>query len=184
MDIKDIKIDIYSEALDHAATENTRLAEAKASKILLRRVFGEKAILAHDPDGRPSVEGVDFTGMISISHSHTTYRLAVTHNPDISIGIDVETWREQLKRVAPKFLTVEEQNYYVSPQSLLLAWTTKEAVYKAARIPGLALKEITLPVPVPESASFTATARGKEYAITSHFLSSCEAVTTAYTTLD
>lgn len=184
MAIKEIKIDIYSEALDRTATENARSAEAKASKILLRRVFGEKATLVHDSDGRPSVAGVDFMGMISISHSLTTYRLAVTHDPGISIGIDVETWREQLKRVAPKFLTADEQKFYVSPQSLLLAWTTKEAVYKAVRIPGLALKEIQLPLPVPESASFTATARGKEYAITSHSLSSCEAVTTACATLD
>lgn len=179
----EVKIDIYTEALDRDSRHNARMAEKRATRQLISRVFGKTASIEHDSEGRPSVAGVDFTGMISITHSCASCLLAVTHRSDISIGIDAETWREQLTRVASKFLTDEERTHYLTPALLLLAWTTKEAVYKAARIPGLALKEIQLPVPVAESASFTATARGKKYTVMSHSLSPTEAITTAYTHL-
>lgn len=179
----EVKIDIHYEALDCNGRRNARTDEKRAVKQLINKVFGEAASLEHDSEGRPSVAGVDFPGMISITHSRASCLLAVTYRPDISIGIDAETWRDQLKRVASKFLTNEECAIYDTPALLLLAWTTKEAVYKAARTPGLALKEINLPVPVAESASFTATARGKKYTVMSHSLSSDEAITTAYTHL-
>lgn len=53
-----------------------------------------------------------------------------------------------------------------SPRRLLLAWTIKEAVYKAARTPGLPLHGIVLPH--PDSSPLTAaTPDGRSWLIAS-----------------
>lgn len=77
------------------------------------------------------------------------------------IGVDSETARPQLLRVAGKFINHTESAYI--PQlisTLLQAWTAKEAVYKAALTPGLGLTEITL---TPDMR--TATARDMIFTI-------------------
>lgn len=64
------------------------------------------------------------------------------------IGIDIERPRMQLRRVATRFLTDDEYPKLClldedrQLDHLLKKWTAKEAVYKAARTPGLGLKEI------------------------------------------
>ena len=153
--------------------------ERKASISLIAKVFGKDARLDHDEEGRPLVKGCDFDGMISISHCADLCLLAVIRERGVSIGIDTEIWREQLRRVSPRFMTLDEGAAYDSPALLLLAWTTKEAVYKAARVPGLALQDIHLPLPAPEGREFTVNARQQEFAVTSVALSPLRAVTLA-----
>ena len=176
----EVKIEIYTEPIRLTEGLTRRQAELNASEEMIKKVFGESASLEHDPEGRPVISGARFDGMISISHSIDQCILAVTHSQEASIGVDTETWREQLFRVAPKFLSDEEIDVYTTPQLLLLAWTTKEAVYKAARREGLPLKEIKLPVPPPVIDRFTAVANGKTFNVTSLHLSDTQATTTAY----
>lgn len=156
-----------------------RESERYAAISLIAKALGNRARLDHDEEGRPLVKGCDFEGMISISHCADRCLLAVTREKDVSIGIDTETWREQLLRVAPRFMTPAEVAAYDSPALLLLAWTTKEAVYKAARTPGLALQEILLPLPAPDGKEFTVTARDIVFKATSVALSPLRAVTLA-----
>ena len=172
-------IEIYDTPINAGDGRNRREMERNASILLIAKVFGNDARLDHDNEGRPLVEGCDFEGMISISHCADRCLLAVTREKDVSIGIDTETWREQLRRVAPRFMIPAEVAVYDSPALLLLAWTTKEAVYKAARVPGLAFQEILLPIPAPDGKDFTVTARDIKFKATSVALSPLRATTTA-----
>lgn len=172
-------IEIYETPIDTGDGMSRREMERKASMSLIAKVFGKDARLDHDEEGRPLVKGCDFEGMISISHCADLCLLAVIRERGMSIGIDTEIWREQLLRVAPRFMTPAEVAAYDSPALLLLAWTTKEAVYKAARVPGLALQDIHLPLPAPEGREFTVNARQQEFAVTSVTLSPLRAVTLA-----
>lgn len=172
-------IEIYETPIEPCGCTSRREMERKASMSLIAKVFGKDARLDHDEEGRPLVKGCDFDGMISISHCADLCLLAVIRERGVSIGIDTEIWREQLRRVSPRFMTLDEGAAYDSPALLLLAWTTKEAVYKAARVPGLALQDIHLPLPAPEGREFTVNARQQEFAVTSVALSPLRAVTLA-----
>lgn len=172
-------IEIYDTPIDAGDGKSRREMERNASMSLIAKAFGNDARLDHDDEGRPLVKGCDFDGMISISHCADRCLLAVTREKEVSIGIDTETWREQLRRVAARFMTPAEVTVYDSPALLLLAWTTKEAVYKAARVPGLAFQEILLPIPAPDGKDFTVTARDIKFKATSVSLSPLRAVTLA-----
>lgn len=122
----------------------------EAKRMLVERAFGPGRALAHHPDGAPYIVGSELH--ISISHTRRECVLAVCDKP---VGIDIETARDQLVRVAGKFLAPGEHPE-MTPQGLLPYWTAKEAVYKCARTPGLGLTEI-------EVNGDTATARGSRY---------------------
>lgn len=141
-----------------------REAEKIAVDTLLLGEFGPDAYLTHAPDGHPVLTIGKRTVSISISHCRDEAVVAISDG-DEPIGVDIETARQQLRRVAPKFLNNEELNAAgTTLHSLLRAWTAKEAVYKAALTPGLPLHDIRLDTP---SAGF-ATARGIIYNIHYH----------------
>lgn len=123
--------------------------EAEAKLALLRKAFGTDAgvTLSHDENGAPYIPSRPDI-YISLSHSRDNCVLAVS---PIHIGIDVENWRPQLNRVAPKFLTPAELKILETLTDddtravfLLKAWTAKEATFKAAGQPRLVLSEISL----------------------------------------
>jgi len=119
-----------------------RQAEQSAVEMLAREIFGSEAIVRHHPDGAPYIPG--YGGHISISHGAGIAAIAVSDSAPV--GVDVECWRQQLHRVAAKFLSrAELAAWSASPDALLRAWTIKEAVYKAALTPGLPLHAISLP---------------------------------------
>lgn len=122
-----------------------REREVAATQKLVREVFGEKAHLTHTPSGAPVIPSFPRQA-ISISHCSDICVLAVATDPDINIGVDIETQREQLQRVANKFLTPDEIQMTATREAftLLKAWTAKEAVFKCALTPGLAFHEIHL----------------------------------------
>jgi 4'-phosphopantetheinyl transferase family protein len=159
--------------LDAFSAPSARETERTASLGLARELAGPDAQIEHFADGAPYIAGFD--GCISISHG-AGYCVIVASQSG-TVGVDVERWREQLKRVACKFLSDDEIAVWGSDDLVLLrAWTIKEAVYKAARTPGLALKEICLP---PCADGDEAQARGVVYRL--HTQSVGEAmVTTAW----
>lgn len=84
---------------------------------------------------------------ISITHSRDLVAVAVAP-AGCHVGVDAEnTGRDrQLRRVAPRFLSPDQLPLWgATPESLLRAWTIKEALYKAALISGLPLEVIPLP---------------------------------------
>ena len=103
----------------------------------------------HKESGAPYIltgDGCDTLHSVSISHCSDTAMLAVAPE-GTAIGIDCEHFRKALRNVAPRVLSANEMPGWTASDTLLLrAWTIKEAVYKAAGIPGLPLAEgIRLP---------------------------------------
>ncbi len=135
-----------------------RKAEREAVDELIAEAFGPDTELYHRPDGSPAVdiEGVE----ISISHCRTCAVLAVADRP---VGVDVETDRAQLQRGADRVMSAEEVGYY--SDSLVKAWTLKEALYKAALTPGLDFRrDIRLPL-TPDADAIVMTPAERRFAI-------------------
>ncbi len=125
-------------------TERTSSRETEKRTVarIVRHLWGDENLLRHTPDGAPYIANSD--QQISISHGGGYALLAVSDSQPI--GIDIECYRPQLKRVAAKFLTPQELEIYSASESLLLqAWTSKEAIFKALGISGLTISEIILP---------------------------------------
>lgn len=141
-----------------------RVAEGAAIKRLLREAFpyGERPRIGHYSSGAPFLSYPDTDGntpptplggpwpSISISHCAAMVALAtgpVGHN----IGIDCETGNRhrQLSQIASRFLSPAQMKVWSQWPMSLWAWTIKEALYKAAGIPGLNLADIPLPHEIP-----------------------------------
>lgn len=119
-----------------------RISEIQAVNRLARKATGLNTDVAHHPDGTPYIPGFD--GYVSVTHGAMMALMAVSRHH--RTGIDAECWREQLLRVAPRFLRPEEMPVHAaSPHSLLRAWTAKEAIFKALGISGITLIDIALP---------------------------------------
>lgn len=141
-------VEIYTAPI---ATDGSRGSRREAEKAAMARLvttlFGPGATVAHSPDGAPRLilpGTATAAPEISISHSSHTVALAVgrARRP---IGVDIEQPRQQLVRVAARFLAPEETAIHAaSEENLLRAWTSKEAAFKAAGITGLTLADIRL----------------------------------------
>lgn len=102
----------------------------------------------HTPSGAPLLEGEH----TRISITHTGHLLAVASlpktpeadltcfSPRTAMGIDAERAdREQVLRIRDRFLSPEEQALVAADdvEANVVAWTVKEALYKAALTEGL-----------------------------------------------
>lgn len=136
-----------------------RSAEKEAERRLLKAAFGDDCELLHAADGAPYLR--DDATPISISHGAGRCVLAVSTDGR-PIGVDIECWREQLHRVARKFLTPAEMPLYIDePPLLLRAWSAKEAVFKAAGVPELTISRILVDL----DAATATVADGRRFSI-------------------
>ncbi|MBQ9705419.1 MAG: 4'-phosphopantetheinyl transferase superfamily protein [Paludibacteraceae bacterium] len=117
---------------DASKRERERLTEAA----LLQHIFGQPVTLAHDADGKPSLDGRP--EHISISHSRGRLCIALSAE---EVGVDIEDISPRLERVKERFLTADEQQQWLqlhadgnlTPlQRLAVCWSAKEALYKLA----------------------------------------------------
>lgn len=155
---------IFYTPLTFDRRENRAKAEKDAVDLLVCEAFGSDAVKNNHPDGSPFISLPDGSRIpVSISHCHTCAVLAVARNGK-AIGIDAETDRPQLLRVASRVFSPDEIAAYAHlPHGLLTAWTIKEALYKAAATPGADMQaDIRLPMPPGHS---TAHAFEKPYRI-------------------
>lgn len=122
-----------------AASGDERLTRRQREKEAVQRLqqaFPGGMQIGHAADGAPVIA----EGYVSVTHSQRVAAVAV--DPSRAIGIDAEEWRDALRRVGDKFLSPTEREWITADADLLLAWTIKEAVYKAAATPKPALTEI------------------------------------------
>ena len=120
---------------------------------LARQIYCEQGIpnyreIDHFENGAPFL--CNYPGRISLSHTSHLFVVATlpktpevnldSFNPRAALGIDAEPIdRKQVLKVRSKFLSEEEMRLIPEDdvQSNVLAWTSKEALYKAAMTPGL-----------------------------------------------
>ena len=151
----------FTSEINQSVSEKRR-REMALTNYLVERMFGSRARLLHDSDGAPCVEG--YSGTVSVTHS--LGYVAVACDDSRRIGIDIESPRETLRRVARRFLSEAELPVYSRDLGLLLrAWTAKEAVYKAAGVKLLGSHDIVLP---SDPLSPLVTAAGRCFAVTYH----------------
>lgn len=113
--------------------------------LMARQVWGENGrdgeyrSIVHLPDGAPLLDGTD--QRISLSHTRGMLVVATlpptpeadltTFSPRAAMGVDTErVGREIPAVVRTRFLSDEEQEL-IPDENTLLAWTCKEALYKA-----------------------------------------------------
>lgn len=193
--------------LTPSTPQSRREREQSARRRLIAAVLGNGIEISHHTDGSPYIVATPSSAAttpsltvrpISISHSPSTLALAVATSSTITIGIDVEAPRQQLERTASRFLSVDEKtrlDSLVDPAEridyLLRCWTAKEAVYKAARTPGLPLAAIVtdrdfhtatiISSPSAESADSATAAPCRRYALTYRHLPTSETLCIAKT---
>lgn len=114
-----------------------RRREFVATRILKKRTLGEHQI-EYNEIGAPYIQGM---GYISISHS--SHLVGLAFNEDYIIGLDLETPRENILDIYPKFLAPEE--YYTfditNKLEMTRVWSAKEALYKLAGRKKIIFKE-------------------------------------------
>ena len=78
---------------------------------------------------------------ISISHTGDAAAVVIS---SVSVGIDLEHYKDKIKRVAPRFLHASEGQIpkdFDEISYLTQLWTAKEALYKLYKKPGLIFRE-------------------------------------------
>jgi 4'-phosphopantetheinyl transferase len=88
----------------------------------------------YDQDGAPFLTDGRY---LSITHTKNMAAIAISFFP---VGIDLEHYQEKIKKIAARFLHMEESKDYSKTDNiefLTQIWTAKEAIYKAFRTPGI-----------------------------------------------
>jgi 4'-phosphopantetheinyl transferase len=105
-----------------------RQQEFVATRVLRQLIIGLEHI-HYDENGAPYIVG---HGFLSISHSKNLVGLAI--NADYKVGLDLETPRDNILDIAPKFLSQRESTRFdpTSKAEITKVWSCKEALYKLA----------------------------------------------------
>ena len=112
------------------AKAESRRREILVERLLLRQIFSENTSLEHNADLAPHLAGTD--SRISIAHARG--RLCIAVSPTITtFGIDLETYRPLVLKVRTGYLSDGERRWIGEADVMahLVAWTAKEAVFKA-----------------------------------------------------
>ena len=119
-------------------TESKRVGVLAVQQLLLKAGINPDDML-YDATGIPRLPSQH----ISISHARGYAAIGIGLGP---IGVDVEYLREQVQRIKTKFVHNSE-DFAQSTSELIQLWTAKEAVYKAAELPGIHLNQHLLVQP-------------------------------------
>lgn len=147
-------------------------AEDKSRKLwieMARQLYCENGkddfrIIGHFSNGAPYLYGE--LSRISISHTdHFMVVASLPKTPEASLGqfcertalgVDVEKWsRLQVINVRDKFLSMDEAVAIPADdvRSNIIAWTAKEALYKAAMTPGVDFRNDIIIESLPQPSS-------------------------------
>ena len=118
-----------AQAAEHIATigAEQRVLEWLATRITLYQLLGEEKTILKKANGQPYLSDNSY----HISISHTKGYVAVILHPTLSVGIDIETVSERIKRIAHRFIS--EKEYVDEKQEVvhqLLHWSAKESLFK------------------------------------------------------
>ena len=114
-----------------ANSSQSKEVEKEAMNLLINETMGSGFTMEYDTFGKPWP--INRSGFISLSHSANW--VAFCFHPNQPMGIDVETTRPQLAKVAPRILHQSEllilEESQNKQRTLQLFWGGKEALYKA-----------------------------------------------------
>lgn len=114
-----------------SSTSQSKEVQKDSISLLIKDTMGTDFKMERDLFGKPWP--VNKSGFVSISHSSNW--VAFCFHPNQPMGIDVETTRLQLAKVAPRILHQSELSIHEKSQNrqrtLQLFWGGKEALYKA-----------------------------------------------------
>lgn len=156
-------VGVKLEIVEGAHSRSRRVWELMARQVYAENGRDGYRAIEHLDCGAPVL--VDDPCRISLTHTHHLLAVATLpptphipldkFDPRTALGIDAEDLgREQVLKVRPRFLQDDEMKLTAaeSLNASILAWTAKEAVYKAMLTPGLdfrnAITLLSLPVPV------------------------------------
>jgi phosphopantetheinyl transferase len=112
-----------------------RQKEWLAVKMMLRQIGCDDFKVYYNEKGQPQIKH-HFYKNISISHSHEIAGIFL--HPNKPVGLDIESLNRNFVQVQKKYLTAKEIELANQVENgNCLFWGAKEAVYKAAGIPGL-----------------------------------------------
>ena len=108
-----------------------------ASRQLLKNFGIPPGSNRYDQNGAPYLIDGRY---LSITHSRNFSAVAIS---DKKVGIDLEFYREKIKKIGPRFLNIEETEIseeFTDIKYLTKIWTAKEALYKIYGNPGVNFK--------------------------------------------
>jgi len=114
-----------------------RRREFIATRILKRKILDNQPI-EYNSIGAPYIKGV---GYISISHS--SHLVGLAFNEEYMVGLDLETPRDNILDIVPKFVAPTERIMFDTNDKLEMTkmWSAKEALYKLAGRKKIIFKE-------------------------------------------
>lgn len=119
----------YREAMTRFSSPSRRL-EWMAVRVLLYTLTGEEKDIDYHPSGKPFLR--DASAAISISHTRG-YAAVLLNDSGVEMGIDIEQFRDRVRKVASRFMRADEPvALYQGTDlwSLLLHWSAKESIFK------------------------------------------------------
>ena len=136
----------------------SRRCEVLAWRAMVRRELGRDVRIFYDEYGAPNVALDNI--YISISHSRNIAALLISDSP---CAVDIEHTDRNFLRVAPKYLSVEEQALAEKYNLYAEMWSAKEALYKYYHKGSLDLvKHISIEEYIPNHNTLIATLLGSE----------------------
>ena len=112
-----------------------RQKEWLAVKMMLRQIGCEDFKVHYNEKGQPQIQHHYYKN-VSISHSHEIAGIYL--HPNKHVGLDIESLHRNFFRAQKKYLTAREIELAGKTEhGNCLFWGAKEAVYKAAGVPGL-----------------------------------------------
>lgn len=124
----------FSSADEHILNEQkveSRKMEWLAARLALKTLIEDRGLspfsIVKDEFGKPHLAGNN----VGISISHTKHYGAAIINTSGQAGIDIEYPRNQIQRIAHKFLHEDERHWAQNDmKKLTWVWSAKEALYK------------------------------------------------------
>ena len=108
-----------------------RRTEIMVTRLLVHELFGDAAMLCHEPSGAPYVEKAGARMDMGFSLSHCRGWVVAAWSASERVGVDVEIVDKRVDRVKDRVFSAEEQRFIgTSTWKATVAWTAKEAIFK------------------------------------------------------
>ena len=112
-----------------------RRKEWLATRILLKIIAGDEAVIHYSKEGKPELQHTRFK-YISISHSGAF--VCIYLHEKLPVGIDIECLSRNYNAIAGKYLADQEKTQVSEDPTLLcLYWCAKEAIFKLVKDNGI-----------------------------------------------